>query len=123
MAVTNFSALANGQAISFDPNADVLNFDQTAISAANLDFTAQGANVLVSVLSGTDAGKTVVLNNVTPLQLATSNVHFANGSALLVGDNSTSTAGDDAANSISGTAGNDLIKGFGGNDSIFANSG
>src|SRR3954470_23892370 len=118
MAVRNFSALTNGQAITFDPNADVLNFDQTAISAANLALTVEAANLRVTVQYGTDAGKSIVLQGISPLQLATTNVHFANGSALLFGDNSTSTAGDDLANTLSGTSGADLIKGFGGNDFI-----
>src|SRR5919202_1745235 len=112
MAVYTFSALSSGQAITFDPNADVLNFDQTAISAANLGVTPEGSNSRITILSGTDAGKTIVLQNTSPLQLATSNVTFANGSAVLFGDNSPSTANDDLANALSGTAGNDLLQGF-----------
>src|SRR5581483_10419915 len=49
---------------------------------------------------------------------ATSNVQFANRSALLFGDNSASTSGDDLGNLIRGTNGADLINGFGGNDNI-----
>src|SRR5437764_7754868 len=123
MAVRNFSALTNGQAISFDPNADVLNFDQTTISAANLNVAADGSNVRVAVLSGTDAGKSILLQNASLPQLASANVSFANGSGLIFGDNSTGTANDDAANSLSGTGGNDLIKGLGGNDTVYGNSG
>src|SRR5438067_7987038 len=123
MATYNFSALSSGQAISFNPSSDVLNFDQTAISAANLSIDLQGSDTRVTVLSGTDGGKTITLLGTMPPQLATSNVHFANGSAILFGDNSAGTAGDDAANSLSSTSGNDLVKGFGGNDTIFANAG
>src|SRR5438094_8015505 len=123
MATYNFSALSNGQAISFNPSSDVLNFDQTAISAGNLAIDLQGSDTRVTVLSGTDAGKTITLLSTMPPQLATSNVHFANGSGIFFGDNSPGTAGDDLANSISGTSGNDLVKGFGGNDTIFANAG
>src|ERR671931_1349361 len=115
MAVYNFSALSNGQAITFNPSADVLNFDQTAISAGNLQVDLQGSDSRITVLSGTDAGKTITLLNTAPPQLATSNVTFANASALLFGDNTTGTAGDDLAHSIGGTAGADLIEGFGGN--------
>src|SRR3954469_2811148 len=118
MAIYNFSALSNGQAISFNPSSDTLNFDQTAISAGNLSVDLQGSDTKITVLSGTDAGKSITLLSTMPPQLATSNVHFANGSALLFGDNSTSTAGDDLANTLSGTSGADLIKGFGGNDFI-----
>src|SRR5438094_1113870 len=123
MATYNFSALSNGQAISFNPSSDVLNFDQTAISAGNLAIDLQGSDTRVTVLSGTDAGKSITLLSTMPPQLATSNVHFANGSAILFGDNSSGTTGDDLANSISGTSGNDLVKGFGGNDTVFANAG
>ena len=118
MTIYAFSSLSDGQAISFDPNADVLNFDQLVISAANLGVAAEGANVRVTVLFGTDAGKSVLLDNVSPLQLASSNVTFANGSALLFGDNSASAAGDDAANTLDGTSGNDLLVGFGGADTL-----
>src|SRR5438132_10251122 len=123
MAVYNFSALSSGQAISFNANSDVLNFDQTAISAGNLQVDLQGSDSRITVLSGTDAGKSITLLNTAPPQLATSNVHFANASALLFGDNSPSTAGDDLANSIDGTAGADLIQGFGGNDARFGGGG
>src|SRR5438105_4673990 len=123
MATYNFSALSNGQAISFNPNSDVLNFDQTAISAGNLSVDLQGSDSRITVLNGTDAGKSITLLNTAPPQLATSNVHFANASALLFGDNSPSTAGDDLANSIDGTAGADLIQGFGGNDFLLGGAG
>src|SRR6267154_5088355 len=96
MAIRNFSSLSSGQSVAFDANADVLFFDQTATSAANLGVAQEGANSRVTVLSGTDAGKNVLLLNTSPLQLATSNVAFANGSALLFGDNA--VAQNDNAN-------------------------
>ena len=34
MAVYQFSALSDGQSLAFNPNAGVLNFDQTTIAAA-----------------------------------------------------------------------------------------
>ena len=34
MAVFRFSALSDGQSLAFNPNADVLHFDQTTIAAA-----------------------------------------------------------------------------------------
>src|SRR5258708_6505018 len=117
MATYQFSALTSGQSISFSPAADLLNFDQTAISAANLGVTQEGANSRVTVLTGTDAGKNVLLLNTSPLQLATSNVGFANGSALLFGDNAVAQ-NDNANNTLNSTAGNDLMSGFGGNDTF-----
>ena len=117
MATYQFSALSSGQSVTFNPSLDFLNFDQAAISAANLGVTQEGANARVTVLSGVDAGKNVVLQNTSPLQLATSNVGFANGSRLLFGDNSTAL-NDDANNVLSSSAGNDLMSGFGGNDTF-----
>src|SRR5207237_10836390 len=100
MAVYNFSALSNGQAISFNANSDVLNFDQTAISAGNLQVDLQSSDSRITVLNGTDAGKNITLLNTSPLQLATSNVHLANGSALIFGDHSPSTPSTDLSKSI-----------------------
>ena len=118
MALYAFSTLSDGQAISFDPNADVLNFDQATISAADLGVTVDGTNLRIGT-----ADKSVVLQSVSPLQLATSNVTFANGSALLFGDNSPGTANDDAANALNGTSGNDLLQGFGGADTLNGGNG
>jgi Ca2+-binding RTX toxin-like protein len=117
MAVYNFSALSDGQAISFNPGSDVLNFDQTAISAADLLLTSEGANTRVAV-----AAKDIVLLNTTLYQLATSNVSFTNGSRLLLGDNSTAQ-NDNLNSSLLGTAGHDLLAGFGGNDTLDGGAG
>ncbi|HEX7053982.1 MAG TPA: hypothetical protein VF211_08640 [Burkholderiales bacterium] len=118
MAVYAFSTLSDGQAISFDPDADVLRFDQSSISAADLVVAAEGANVRI-----TAAGKSVLLQSVSPLELATSNVTFANGSRLLFGDNSPASVADDSANGLTGSPGSDLVQGFGGADTVWAGSG
>ena len=120
MATYQFSALADGQAISFSPNADLLNFDQTAIAAADIRVSVSGSNVIVTHLA---SGKDVTLLNITPLQLATSNVTFANGSQLLFGDNTAGTAADNSANFLGGTSGRDYLVGFAGNDSLGGGSG
>ena len=101
MAVFNFSALADGQAISFDPDADVLNFDETAIAAADIRVVAVGSDARLTYL---ETGKEVTLLGVSPLQLATSNVTFADGSRLLFGDDS-SALNDNLANTLAGSAG------------------
>jgi Ca2+-binding RTX toxin-like protein len=122
MAVFRFSALSDGQSLAFNPTADVLNFDQTTVAAADLRVTQVGSNIRIDVVSGTQAGKDVTLQNVSPLQLATTNVTFADGSKLLFGDNSTAQ-NDNLANSLTGTAGNDLLQGFGGADTMAGGAG
>src|SRR5881394_1855163 len=118
MAVYQFSALADGQAISFNPAVDQLNFDQTTISAAAVTIATEGSNLRL-----TTGGKSVVLDNIAITQLAGTNVTFANGSLLLVGDNNAGIANDHNANTLTGGAGADQIQGLGGNDSINGGSG
>jgi len=122
MAVFRFSALSDGQSLVFNPNADVLNFDQTTIAAADLRVTTVGTSIRVDVVSGPQTGKDVTLTNVSQLQLATTNVTFADGSKLLFGDNSTAQ-NDNLANSLTGTAGRDLLQGFGGADTMSGGAG
>jgi Ca2+-binding RTX toxin-like protein len=123
MAVYRFSALRDGQVITFSPTADFLSFDQSVISAADLSVRVSGAHTHVQVMSGPFAGKDILLLNTTPLQLAASNVGFANGSRLLFGDDSPSQAGDNGDNVLMGSSGRDLMNGFGGNDTYFVNAG
>ena len=117
MAVYQFSALSDGQAISFNPTADILNFDQSAIGAADIRVSISGSSTRIDVVAGPQAGKDITLLNTVPFQLATSNVTFVDGSRLLFGDNSTAQ-GDDNSNTLAGGSGRDLIFGFGGSDTI-----
>jgi Ca2+-binding RTX toxin-like protein len=118
VAVYQFSALSDGQAISFDPNADELNFDQTAISGADVRATAEGTSIRVSA-----SNKEVLLLNSQLAQLTTTNITFANGSLLLFGDNTTAQTADNSGNSLTGSSGNDHLWGFGGNDTLNGGSG
>src|SRR6476646_9316317 len=117
MAVFRFSALSDGQSLVFNPNADVLNFDETGLGASILRVTQVGANTRIEVVAGLQAGKDVTLQNVSPLQLATTNVTFADGSKLLFGDNSTAP-NDNLANVLTGGTRDDLLQGFGGADTM-----
>jgi len=120
MAVYQFSALSDGQAISFNASADLLNFDQTTVAAGDLTLTAEGSGVRVVVKSGPQAGKDILLTGFTLEQIAATNFTFADGSVARVGDNSVGTAGDGGNNFLSGGAGRDLLMGLGGNDNLQA---
>ena len=117
MATYQFSALADGQTISFNPNTDVLNFDG-AYDASLVRVGTEASSIRIAY-----GAKDVVLLNTSQLQLATSNVTFGNPGRLLFGDNTSGTANDNAANSLLGTAGNDLLQGFGGADTLNGGAG
>ncbi len=118
MATYLWSTLVNGRVISpFDPNVDVLRFDDTSISAAAVygDFYDSSPTVNGSrAFTLTYGGKTVTVQ-MNPQSITTSNVIFGNGSRLLVGDN--------AANTLTGGSGNDQFFGLGGDDSLSGGSG
>jgi Ca2+-binding RTX toxin-like protein len=118
MALYRFSALSDGQSISFNTSADVLRFDQSVIGAADIRATMEGTNLRISVANGAFTGKDILLLNVTPTRLTGSNVIFADGSRLLIGDNTTGTTNDNFNNSLVGTAGRDHLSGLGGNDTL-----
>jgi Ca2+-binding RTX toxin-like protein len=110
MATYRFSTLRDGQSVSFRPGLDVLNFDQSAIAAADIRVFASGANTRIEYGS-----KDILLLNTTPFQLTVSNVTFVNGSRLVVGS--------DAANSLLGNGGRDHLMGFAGNDTLNGGAG
>ncbi|HYC47653.1 MAG TPA: hypothetical protein VED01_19425 [Burkholderiales bacterium] len=119
-----WSSLANGTAIvEFDPSRDQLVFDDAAISAPAVGIASAAGSTTF-----THAGKSVTL----PIGLTSVtafNVSFANGSALLIGDNST-LQNDDGDNSLFagfgaaradhliGLAGNDMLNGGAGPDRL-----
>jgi Ca2+-binding RTX toxin-like protein len=115
MAVHRFSALRDGQAIRFDPDADDLFFDQTAISAASVRVAQVGDDVRVGLASGPDAGKDIFLLDVDLDEISGDNVQFANGTRLVFGDD-----GDDI---LQGSGGRDHLAGFGGDDTYFVTAG
>jgi Ca2+-binding RTX toxin-like protein len=122
MAIYNWSALTNGQTIAtFDPNVDLLIFDDASISAANVFVDGDSAPP-DPFLSFSYGGKTVIIS-VDPLSATTTNVTFANGSQLLLGDNTTGTVNDDNANTLTGGSSNDHIIGLSGADSLSGGGG
>jgi D-alanyl-D-alanine carboxypeptidase len=106
---------------SFDPKAETLKIE--AADAASAHIGAGGG------FEASFGAATLEL----PLDLksvTTSNVTFADGSVLVVGDNKTATSRDDAANNIdiardfaSAQAKNNQVLGLGGNDTIRGGSG
>ncbi|MEP7300749.1 MAG: hypothetical protein ABI699_04415, partial [Caldimonas sp.] len=120
MADVLFSSIANGSTIAFDPATDVLVFDEPSITAASLtvshapDFTAVG---FFAGATGFTLPAAVSL-----MQLTTGNVAFADGSRLVVGDDSTN-ANDLAANSLVAGVGNDRLLGLWGDDALAGGDG
>jgi hypothetical protein len=113
MATYKYSLLTNNQFIAFNPATDVLQFDNTTISATSGTVTQSGTSLVFNY-----AGKKFTFTNFSLGRLTTTDVTFANGSKLIVGDNSTGTANDALANALSGGNGNDLLFGLGGNDTL-----
>lgn len=112
-----WSSLAHGQTISpFSAGSDVLQFD-AGISAAAVSVQASGSNTLFSYL-----GKTVTVGTALA-SLTTGNVTFADGSRLVVGENTTGVAGDDSGHALAGGPGNDQLQGLGGNDTLAGGAG
>lgn len=122
-----FSALTNDQLLSFDPDLDVLHFDGATDQAGNIRFVTSGGLLGVLFL-----GKTVWLDAISLGHLTSTNVTFANGSLLGVGDDGTGLFRDwygalydlrTAAGShhINGLGGADLVMGGSGNDYIVGN--
>jgi len=121
VATILFSTLTHNQTISFDPLADVLSFDDAGLSAGQLSLDYAPDHTWNSF---TLSGKTIFFDGIVNLaQLTTCNVLFANGSQLLVGDNTTGTASDADANTLIGTTGSDYLLGLGGDDSLTGNAG
>jgi Ca2+-binding RTX toxin-like protein len=120
VATYQFSALADGQAVSFNPNVDRLNFDQSAIAAGDIRVTAVGSNLLVTYLT---TGKEVTLLNTAVNQLASTNFTLTNASLARFGDNSAATTNDAGANTLAGGDGRDLLMGLGGNDTLGGGAG
>lgn len=120
MATRLFSSIVDGSVLAFDPLADLLRFDDPAVSAAQLalGFAADGTQVGI-----TAAGRHFTLTpTVSVTQLSTLNLSFADGSRLLIGDNR-SAADDAAGNTLTGTGKNDQLLGLGGNDSLSGGAG
>ncbi|WP_426573627.1 hypothetical protein [Aquihabitans sp. McL0605] len=115
-----FSTLTAGQTVVFDPDADVLRFDGPAISAASVRLN-DGYNGLIV----TAAAKTVYVNGLFLAGVSTTNVTFADGSVVRIGDGTTSNATDGAAQtwSLAASSKANLLMGLGGLDHLIGGAG
>ncbi len=120
MTTYNWSTLTNAQSIAFNPAVDVLNFDDSTISAAALLFSFAASESSPCTL--TFGGKSITLQTAFKA-LTTTNLTFANGSLFLVGDNTTGVTGDDGPNTLTGSNGDDALVGFGGGDNMAGGAG
>jgi Ca2+-binding RTX toxin-like protein len=88
MATYSFSALTNGQHLTFNSATDALLFEST-VSAGALTIAESG-----TALSITLSGKSIWLDSTTLSKLTDTSFQFANGGKLLAGDATTDTLAD-----------------------------
>lgn len=113
MAAYRFTGLTHKQVLKFNASADSLFFDMAGLPAAAGEFFQNGPDLWI-----TYGDKTVKLANTTLEQISSAHFSFADGSRLLIGDDSPGTAADGAANLLTGTAKGDYLDGRGGADSL-----
>jgi Ca2+-binding RTX toxin-like protein len=118
LAIKKFSAIVSGTSVAFNPASDVFRIDNATFSAA--DFTLSSPTPTTTQFVG--GNKTITLQ-VAIGKLTTSNVTFADGSVLKVGDNTTATAGDALANTLTGGTHDDQLIGLAGNDKLDGRAG
>ena len=98
--------------MAFRTRTDVITFDVG--SASDLDIAVSGSALTLRM--GSEFVTLVTTDTLG--QFSTANLRLADGSLLLIGDDSRSTGRDDAANTLIGGAGNDRLIGLGGNDTV-----
>jgi Ca2+-binding RTX toxin-like protein len=121
MATFTWSTLTPNQIVTFDPALDILQFDAGILSARDLgNWTFSGTEAIFT----DNGGKTVTFSGLALNTVSTSNLVFVGSAArFFVGDLSAATTGDDLANSITGSAADDVFFGLGGSDTLIGGSG
>jgi hypothetical protein len=121
MATTyTFSALTNGQHLSFNLALDKLYFSGTSDQASAVRLSMSGGN-----LGFTYAGKTIWIDGASYGSISLTNIQFANGSYLLMGDGTTNLVADWYGQDLdltTSTVGNQ-VWGLGGADYVHTGSG
>ncbi|BBL74641.1 beta strand repeat-containing protein [Methylomagnum ishizawai] len=118
MTTYKFGTLAQNQTLAFNPAVDILNFDSATLAATAGTFAQNGADLWI-----TYGGKTVKLTGVSLDQVASAHFTFASGGKVLIGDDTSGTASDAAANKLTGTAQADYLDGRGGADTMTGGDG
>jgi Ca2+-binding RTX toxin-like protein len=120
LATILFSSITNGSTVAFNPASDILSFDSPTFNAAWLGLSYAGDYTGISLTVGA-----ITFNLTATVSLAsltTGNVIFADGSRLIVGDDS-SSGNDILANTLIGSAGHDQLLGLSGNDTLVGGAG
>jgi Ca2+-binding RTX toxin-like protein len=120
MATILFSSITNASKVPFNPASDILSFDTPTFHAASLGLSYADDYTGISLTAGAITFELITTVNLT--SLTTGNVIFADGSRLIVGDDS-SSGNDILANTLIGTAGHDQLLGLAGNDTLVGGAG
>ena len=123
MAVFQFSALSDGQShrLQSDRRCPELRPDDGRRSGPAGH--ASRSDIRIDVVSGPQTGKDVTLQNVSPLQLADHQHHLRRRQQAPLRRHTSTAQNDNLANSLTGTAGRDLLQGFGGADTMNGGAG
>lgn len=120
MATYKYSALSfSSNAITLPSTtgtfstSDQLFFDVQSFSAADLTLGTSGSSLTIN-----DGTNTITLRNFTQNKMSGANFTFLDGSQLVIGDNTTGTTNDTAANTFISTDGDDYFDGMTGTDTI-----
>ncbi len=120
MATILFSSITNASKVPFNPASDILSFDTPTFHAASLGLSYADDYTGISLTAGAITFELSTTVNLT--SLTTGNVIFADGSRLIVGDDS-SSGNDLLANTLIGGAGHDQLLGLAGNDTLAGGAG
>jgi Rod binding domain-containing protein len=120
LATILFSSITNGSTVAFNPASDILSFDSPTFHAAWLSLGYAGDYTGISLTAGAITFNLTATVNLA--SLTTGNVIFADGSRLIVGDDS-SSGNDNLANTLIGSAGHDQLLGLAGNDVLNGGTG
>lgn len=129
MATVKWSSLANGGQYELslyhpvlNPTGVVLRFDIPTYTTP-YDLYLDGNDDLTAVLvEHLGTGKTVTLL-IDPLTVTSTNVTFAGGGKILVGDGLYGNTNDHDGHTLQGTGGNDQLFGMGGDDTLLGGGG